>query len=68
MRRSSARRVTRFTSTFRYAQNALLYGHLGAEAYLAWLRGLGVRYVVLANAPPDYSAEAESRLPALAAR
>jgi len=32
------------------------------QAYLAWLRGLGVRYVVLPNAPPDYSAEAESRL------
>ncbi len=45
-----------------FPQNALLYGHLGPRAYLAWLRGLGVRYVVLANAPPDYSSEAERRL------
>ena len=31
-------------------------------AYLAWLRGLGVRYVVLTNAPPDYSARDEAAL------
>ena len=29
---------------------------------MEWLRSLGVRYVVLANAPPDYSAEAETDL------
>jgi hypothetical protein len=45
-----------------FPQNALLYGHLGPRAYLRWLRGLGVRYVVLPNAPPDYSAEAEAVL------
>jgi hypothetical protein len=45
-----------------FPQNSLLYGHFGPKAYLAWLRSLGVRYVVLANAPPDYSAEAESDL------
>jgi hypothetical protein len=45
-----------------FPQNAILYGHLGPRAYLAWLRGLGVRYVVLPHAPPDYSARAEARL------
>ena len=45
-----------------FPQNALLYGHLGPRAYLRWLRDLGVRYVVLPNAPPDYSAEAEAEL------
>jgi hypothetical protein len=45
-----------------FPQNAILYGHFGAKAYLAWLRGLGVRYVVLTTAPPDYSAEAETDL------
>jgi hypothetical protein len=45
-----------------FPENALLYGHLGPRAYLDWLRGLGIRYVVLAEAPPDYSSEAESRL------
>ena len=32
------------------------------SAYLAWLRSLGVRYVVLTDAPPDYSARGEARL------
>ncbi len=45
-----------------FPQNALLYGELGPRTYLAWLRGLGVRYVVLTNAPPDYSARAEAAL------
>ena len=45
-----------------FPQNAILYGHLGARAYLDWLRALAVRYVVEAKAPPDYSAEAESDL------
>jgi len=45
-----------------FPQNALLYGKYGPKAYLAWLRSVGVRYVVLASAPPDYSAEAESDL------
>ncbi|HET7573038.1 MAG TPA: hypothetical protein VFJ77_10285 [Gaiellaceae bacterium] len=42
--------------------NAVLYGKPGAGAYLAWLRSLGVEYVVLANAPPDYSARVEARI------
>jgi hypothetical protein len=35
---------------------------LGAQSYLAWLRGLGIRYVVLTEAPHDYSARAEATL------
>jgi hypothetical protein len=45
-----------------FPQNELLYDQLGRGAYLRWLRGLGVRYVVLTTAPPDYSARAEARL------
>jgi hypothetical protein len=45
-----------------FPQNALLYGKFGPRAYMHWLRSLGVRYVVLANAPPDYSSEAEMDL------
>ena len=45
-----------------FPQNQVLYGKLGPEAYLSWLRGLGVRYVVLTRAAPDYSARAEAAL------
>jgi hypothetical protein len=45
-----------------FPQNEVLYSKLGARAYLAWLRGLGVEYVVLTNAPPDYGARAEAAL------
>jgi hypothetical protein len=45
-----------------FPQNEVLYGKLGPAAYLAWLRGLGVRYVVLTKAEPDYSARAEAAL------
>jgi hypothetical protein len=45
-----------------FPQNKVLYNELGPSAYLAWLRGLGVRYVVLTNAPPDYSAQGEASL------
>lgn len=45
-----------------FPQNSVLYGRLGPRAYLAWLRGLGVRYVVLTAAPLDYSARAEAAL------
>jgi hypothetical protein len=45
-----------------FPQNQLLYSKLGASAYLGWLRGLGVKYVVLSDAPPDYSARAEAAL------
>ncbi len=42
--------------------NKVLYDDLGSPAYLSWLRGLGVRYVVLTNAPSDYSAQGEAAL------
>jgi hypothetical protein len=45
-----------------FPQNEVLYSKLGPKTYLAWLRGLGVRYVVLTDAPPDYSARAEAAL------
>jgi hypothetical protein len=35
---------------------------LGAPSYLAWLYSLGIRYVVLTEAPHDYSARAEATL------
>jgi hypothetical protein len=45
-----------------FPQNELLYDELGARTYLAWLRSLGVKYVVLSDGPTDYSAHAEARL------
>ncbi len=45
-----------------FPQNALLYSKLGPRAYTVWLRSLGVRYVVLTNAPPDYSSRGEAAL------
>jgi hypothetical protein len=45
-----------------FPQNEVLYDTLGPRAYLAWLHRLGVRYVVLTNAPVDYSARGEARL------
>ncbi|HEU5211956.1 MAG TPA: hypothetical protein VFU10_04240 [Gaiellaceae bacterium] len=45
-----------------FPQNEVLYGSPGAAAYRRWLRGLGVQYVVLTSAPPDYSAAAEAAL------
>ena len=45
-----------------FPANAILYAQYGARAYRAWLQRLGVRYVVLTDAPPDYSAVAEAAL------
>ncbi|MBV8257112.1 MAG: hypothetical protein JOZ56_01460 [Actinobacteria bacterium] len=45
-----------------FPQNAVLYSRLGPGAYVRWLRSLGVAYVVLTRAQPDYSARAEARL------
>ena len=45
-----------------FPQNEVLYDDLGPRAYLGWLRGLGVRYVVLTDAPTDYSARGEAAL------
>jgi hypothetical protein len=41
----------------------ILYGTRYTPAeYVAWLRRLGVRYVVLTNSPPDFSSRREARL------
>jgi hypothetical protein len=45
-----------------FPENAVLYDDFGPKAYLDWLRRLGVRYVVLPEAPVDYSSVAESSL------
>jgi hypothetical protein len=46
-----------------FPQNEVLYNEeLGPRAYLDWLRRLGVRYVVLTDAPVDYSARGEAAL------
>ena len=46
-----------------YPQNELLYDpKLAAVPYEAWLRRMGVRYVLLSDAPPDYSSHAEAAL------
>ena len=46
-----------------FPQNELLYDHnLAARTYTQWLRGLGVRYVVITDAPPDYSSRGEAAL------
>ncbi|HEX4805820.1 MAG TPA: hypothetical protein VFU94_07965 [Conexibacter sp.] len=45
-----------------FPQNKVLYDEFGPKAYRAWLRGLGVRYVVLTSAPSDYSARGEADL------
>jgi hypothetical protein len=45
-----------------FPANRILYGQYGAAAYRRWLRTLGVRYVVVSTAPPDYSSRAEAAL------
>ena len=45
-----------------FPQNEVLYDGLGPHSYLYWLHSLGVRYVVLTDAPADYSARAEAAL------
>jgi hypothetical protein len=45
-----------------YPQNEILYGDLSARSYLGWLRGLGARYVILTDAPSDWSSRAEAAL------
>ncbi|HEY7421875.1 MAG TPA: hypothetical protein VH541_07685 [Gaiellaceae bacterium] len=41
---------------------ALLYRRFTSAEYVAWLRRLGVAYVVLTNAPPDHTSRREARL------
>jgi hypothetical protein len=45
-----------------FPQNEQLYDPLTASSYTGWLRGLGVRYVVLTDIAPDYSAQGEAAL------
>ena len=45
-----------------FPENEALYARPTAAAYREWLRTLGVRYVVLSNAMPDYSARTEAAL------
>ena len=45
-----------------FPQNDLLYHPLTADQYLGWLRSLGIEYVVLSDAPPDFSATGEAAL------
>jgi hypothetical protein len=46
-----------------FPTNAVLYNdELGPATYRQWLRSQGVRYVVLSDAPPDYSSRAEETL------
>ncbi len=45
-----------------FPQNAVLYGHLTPNSYLTWLRRTAVRFVVLTDGQPDYSAQQESAL------
>jgi hypothetical protein len=45
-----------------FPQNEVLYDQLDGSIYLHWLRSLGVRYVVLTDAPTDYSAKQEALL------
>jgi len=46
-----------------FPQNELLYdSKLGGRAYRAWLRRMAVRYVLLTDAPADYSSRREAAL------
>jgi hypothetical protein len=46
-----------------FPQNAVLYNHtFGARAYQAWLRRMAVRYVLVTDAPVDYSSRREAAL------
>jgi len=42
--------------------DAVLYKRLSPPAYLRWLHELGVSYVVLTVAPPDYSSRREAKI------
>ena len=45
-----------------FPQNELLYDRLTTKQYQRWLRSLAVRYVVLTDIAPDYSAQEEAAL------
>lgn len=45
-----------------FPTNAILYSKFTAPEYVAWLHSLGVAYVVLSDAPPDYSSRREAAI------
>ena len=45
-----------------FPQNEVLYDKLTAATYLRWLHRMSVRYVVVTDAAPDYSARHEIAL------
>ena len=45
-----------------YPFDGLLYRRFTPKQYIAWLHRLGVAYVVLTDAPPDYTARHEAKL------
>jgi len=45
-----------------FPTNALLYRRFTAAEYVDWLRSLGVAYVVLSDAPPDFSSRREAAI------
>jgi hypothetical protein len=45
-----------------FPTNAILYSTFTRAEYVAWLRSLGVEYVVLSDAPPDYSSRREAAI------
>jgi hypothetical protein len=45
-----------------FPTNAILYRRFTGFEYLRWLRSLGVYFVVLSDAPADYSSRAEAQL------
>ncbi len=45
-----------------FPRNDVLYSGLNRTAYVNWLRSLGVKYVILPDAPLDYSAKEEGAL------
>jgi hypothetical protein len=45
-----------------FPQNEVLYDNMTGTTYRAWLRSLGVRYVLLTDAPTDYSSKQEALL------
>jgi hypothetical protein len=45
-----------------FPQNNLLYHPLTPDQYVAWLHSLGIEYVVLSDAPSDFSSAGEAAL------
>ncbi len=45
-----------------FPTNGILYRRFTDRQYVAWLHSLGVAYVVLSDAPPDYSSREEAAL------